>query len=434
MDQTLARELLDFIAASPSTFHVIDNFADMLRKAGCRELREEEPWTLEPGQRYFLTRNGSTLAAFRVPRELRGGFALAAAHSDSPTFKLKENPQRTAAGHYTQLCCEKYGGMLMSTWFDRPLSAAGRVLVRTGDGVETRLVNIDRDLAVIPNVAIHMNRAANDGMKYQANVDTYPLLGSAECGPGILALAAESAGAAEEDIVGHDLFLYCREKGTIFGAQEEYILSPKLDDLECAFALMKGFLSAEESGSLPVCCIFDNEEVGSGTRQGAASTLLRDTLRRIALGLGLGEERYLAMLAGSFLVSADNAHAQHPNHPEYSDSDNCPWPNGGVVIKYNANVRYATDGVSAAVFREICREAGVPVQRYANRSDLPGGSTLGSIAGTLVPVSTVDIGLAQLAMHSAVETGGVADLEYLVRAMEAYFSRTLALRAGKRCF
>ncbi len=415
----LSRALLDFIRRSPSCFHMVENLKNELLAAGYTELRESEYWGIKPGGKYFVTRSGSSIIAFRIPEKVTGGFVMSASHSDSPSFKLKEIAERRSAG-CTQLSTEGYGGMLMATWFDRPLSVAGRVFVREGGKMVQKLVDIDRDLLIIPSVAIHMNRGANEGTKLLANVDTLPLYGGAEAG-GILPLAAASAGVAEGDILGKDLFLYCRTPGTVLGAEGEFIASPKLDDLECAFGCFRGFLAAEERGTIPVCCVFDNEEVGSTTKQGAGSVLLRDTLRRIVRGLGLGEEDYQSMLARSFLVSADNAHAQHPNHPEYSDRDNSPVLNGGVVVKFNANQRYTTDGRSAAIFRSICAEAGVPVQVFSNRSDLPGGSTLGSIANTSVPVCTVDIGMAQLAMHSAYETAGSADVGHLVRAMQGVY-------------
>ena len=423
MKKTLAKELLQFIEKSPSTYHVIENMRRRLLASGYTELEENARWSLVHGGKYFLTRGGTSCIAFRIPEEAARGFMLTASHSDSPSFKLKENPER-AAGHYLQLSTEKYGGMLMAPWFDRPLSIAGRVLVDTENGIETRLVNIDRDLLIIPNLAIHMNRAANDGVKLLANIDTLPLLGGKDSG-GILPIVAKAADVAENDILGSDLFLYCRGEGTLLGENEEYILSPKLDDLECACGCLEGFLAAKESGNIAVCCIFDNEEVGSSTKQGAGSTFLRDTLRRIALCLGKDEQELQMMLARSFLVSADNAHAQHPNHGEYADPDNCPYMNEGVVIKFNANQRYATDGRSCAVFRAVCENAGVPTQVMSNRSDLAGGSTLGSISDTLVPVSTVDIGLPQLAMHSSWETAGVQDYEFLIRAMTEYFGSAL---------
>ena len=275
-----------------------------------------------------------------------------------------------------------------------------------------------------------MNRAANDGFKLMANVDTLPLYGMQEAAGSFRSVVAAAAGVKEDEILGEDLSLYVRTRGTVFGAKDEFVLAPRLDDLGCVFGLLEGILAAAPSGSVPVFCAFDNEEVGSETKQGAASSLLSDTLRRIALALGLGEEGYLRLLAQSFLVSADNAHAVHPNHPEYADMTNTPRMNGGVVIKFNANQRYTTDGVSCALFTAVCREAKAPVQVYANRSDLPGGSTLGSIATTKVSVPSVDIGLAQLAMHSCVETAGAEDLDALVRAMTVYYGKTLR-RAGE---
>ncbi len=424
MQHAPARELLHFIKNSPTCYHVTENIRQKLLANGYTELSERERWEVAPGGKYFVRRNGSSTIAFRVPEMIDGGFAMAAAHSDSPAFRLKEHPDRRSA-HYVQLSTEKYGGMLMSTWFDRPLSVAGRVFVRANGAIAEKLVNVDRDLLVIPSVAIHMNRNANDGMKYQANIDTVPLFSAEDPDTAILPLAAEAAGVRPEDVLGQDLFLYCRGCGTVLGAHGEYILSPKLDDLACVWGCTEGFLSAGDSGSLPVLCIFDNEEVGSATKQGAASTFLRDTLRRISLALGQDEEAFQTTLARSFLVSADNAHAIHPDHPEYADRGNCPRMNGGVVIKFNANQRYATDGRSCAVFRAACAEAGVPVQLMANRSDLPGGSTLGSIAGTLVPVSTVDIGLAQLAMHSSWETMGAQDCAYLAAAAARIFETEL---------
>ncbi|MBQ7491790.1 MAG: M18 family aminopeptidase [Clostridia bacterium] len=433
MAKTPSKELLTFIRKSPSAFHVIANFRAMLLERGYTELRETGRWTIQPGGKYFATRNGSSLIAFRVPQKPEGGFMLAAAHSDSPTFKLKQNPEKLSAGHYVQLSTEKYGGMIMSSWLDRPLSVAGRLLVREKDGLAVKLVDVDRDLLIIPSVAIHMDRTVNDGKKFLANVDTLPLYGGTEAQGGFMKLVAETAGVAEADILGHDLFLYCRQEGVVLGTAEEYLASPKLDDVECAFGCMKGFLQAKESKAVPVCCIFDNEEVGSSTKQGAGSNLLRDVLRRIASALGRDEEGYLAMLAESFMVSADNAHAQHPNHPEYADGGNAPWINEGVVIKFNANQKYTTDAVSCGIFRSVCEEAGVPVQVYANRADLPGGSTLGSIANTKVAVNTVDIGLAQLAMHSSFETAGALDLDYLTKAMTVYFGKTLrATESGYR--
>ena len=420
------REMLSFIDGNPTAYHTTAAVRDILLKAGFAELLESRKWALEPGKDYFVCRNGSSIIAFRMGDQLENySFNVAAAHTDSPCFRIKENAEIHMGQNYTKLNTEGYGGMICSTWMDRPLSVAGRVLIKENDAITSRLLTLDRDLLMIPSVAIHMNRNANDGMKYQANIDTVPLFSAEDPDAAILPLAAEAAGVRPEDVLGQDLFLYCRGEGTLLGENEEYILSPKLDDLECACGCLEGFLAAKESGNIAVCCIFDNEEVGSSTKQGAGSTFLRDTLRRIALCLGKDEQELQMMLACSFLVSADNAHAQHPNHGEYADPDNCPYMNEGVVIKFNANQRYATDGRSCAVFRAVCENAGVPTQVMSNRSDLAGGSTLGSISDTLVPVSTVDIGLPQLAMHSSWETAGVQDYEFLIRAMTEYFGSAL---------
>ena len=414
--------LFDFLNKGVSAFHSAAAAAAILEANGYEECPESAAWELVPGGKYYTTRNGSAVLAWRMPKGPLTGWHAAASHSDSPTWRIKT---LDGADHgFARAEVEGYGGMLMSTWFDRPLSVAGRVFVRANGEIVEKLVSVDRDLLVIPNVAIHMNRTANDGMKYLANIDTLPLLGGKESG-GILPIVAKAADVAENDILGSDLFLYCLGEGTLLGENEEYILSPKLDDLECACGCLEGFLAAKESGNIAVCCIFDNEEVGSSTKQGAGSTFLRDTLRRIALCLGKDEQELQMMLARSFLVSADNAHAQHPNHGEYADPDNCPYMNEGVVIKFNANQRYATDGRSCAIFRAVCENAGVPTQVMSNRSDLPGGSTLGSISDTLVPVSTVDIGLPQLAMHSSWGTAGVQDYEFLIRAMTEYFGSAL---------
>jgi len=427
MRNPAAENLLEFIGKSPSCYHAVENIRRALLEAGYRELREWEPWQLREGGRYFTARNDSSILAFRVPARDFPGFQMAAAHSDAPTFKLKENPE-LADAHYLRLNTEPYGGMLMASWFDRPLSVAGRVMVREEDRIAQKLVALDRDLLMIPSVAIHMNREVNDGFKYLANVDLVPLLGGPESGGKLSAMVAEAAGVRAEDVLGSDLFLYNRQPGVFLGASEEFIASPKLDDLECAYGILRGFLTAQESRSVPVCVIFDNEEVGSLTKQGADSTFLADTLRRICSSLGRTEEEYRMALAQSFLVSADNAHAQHPNHPEYADSRNCPYMNGGVVVKYNANQHYTTDAVSSALFREVCLKAGVPVQTFANRSDMRGGSTLGNISNAQVSVNTVDIGLAQLAMHSSFETAGALDPEYLVRAMGAYYAGSIRRR------
>lgn len=413
-----ATALLDFIHNSPTAFHVVDNLTKLLE--GFTPLSEGEEWALESGKSYYVTRNGSSLIAFRLPEGELKGFHIAAAHSDSPVFKIKPQPEIRERG-YVKLNVEKYGGMLCAPWLDRPLSVAGRLVVRDGEGMAVKLVNVDRDLAIIPNLAIHMNRSVNEGMAYNPQTDLLPIyaLGEEES---FLSLIANEAGVQEQDILDYDLYLYNRMGGSIWGAKGEFISSRSLDDLQCAWPLVKGLALAEKSRHWgAVCCVFDNEEVGSASRQGAASTFLPDVIERICDALGLGVQQSKAVISRSFLISADNAHAVHPNHPEKADPTNQPKLNEGIVIKYNAALRYTTDALSSARFKLLCEKAGVSVQSYTNRSDIPGGSTLGCIALRKLGVSTVDIGLAQLAMHSPYETAGVQDTESLLRVMEHYY-------------
>ena len=419
MENKNAQKLIAFIQKSPTAFQAIDTICGMLK--GFTPLKESEKWQLTPGGKYYVTRNRSSIIAFTLPEQPFDAFQLVASHSDSPTFKIKENAETQVRGHYVQLDTERYGGMIMSSWFDRPLSVAGRVLVRDDKGLRTVLVNIDRDMAVIPNVAIHMNREVNKGYKYNAAVDTFPLWGTEDARGTFRARVAQAAGVAEDDILGADLYLYNRMQGCVWGAGQEFISAPRLDDIECAFCSVEAFLAAKPSRHANVCCVFDNEEVGSTTKQGADSSFLQDTLRRIMLALGRDEEAYYAALANSFMLSADNAHAMHPNHPEFSDPENHTFMNGGIVVKFNANQKYTTDGVSEAVFHQICQKAGVPVQHYANRSDMAGGGTLGNISGSHVSINTLDIGLAQLAMHSSYETAGVRDIDYMIDGMRAFY-------------
>ena len=425
MTDQLNRQLLADLAASPTAFHAVATAAAKLDNAGFARVDAASDWALQGGGKYYFTVNDSTLIAFRLPQGMPTGFIITASHSDSPTFKLKANPRRTAAGRYVQLNTERYGGMLLSTWFDRPLGIAGRLLVEEGGRIVSRLVYPQQNLAIIPSVAPHLNSEANTGFKLNAAVDTYPLFSTAAADGDLMALLAGNAGVTKEQILSHDLYLVCRDGGTTVGSKDEFLCSPRLDDLSCAFGCLEGFLTAAGSDAAAVYCLFDNEEVGSSTKQGAASSVLRDTLRRIFHALGGGEAYWQKLLLSSFLVSADNAHARHPNHGELSDEQNCPYLNGGLVVKYNANQRYTTDGVSDALLGQLCREAGVPLQRYANRSDLPGGSTLGSIATTQVPIRAVDIGLAQLAMHSCYETMGSQDYAHLVNAVTTLYSHSL---------
>ena len=415
-------KLLDFIEKSPTAFQAVDEMQKRLTENGFEVLSEKEYWKLVPGGKYLVTRNNSALIAFCIPEKESRVFHIMASHSDSPSFKIKENPEIKVDNSYVKLNVEKYGGMLMAPWFDRPLSVAGRVIICRNDGLEEKLVDIKRDLVMIPNLAIHMNREANNGVAYNLQKDLQPLFAAGNTDRTLLEIIAEQTGVKKEDIISHDLFLYNRMPGTIWGADKEFVSSARLDDLQCAFASMEGLLRAQNHGSIAVHCVMDNEEVGSGTKQGAASTFLKDTLLRINMGLGRTYEEYLMTLAGSFMVSADNAHALHPNYTDKTDPTNHPVLNKGIVIKFNANQKYCTDAVSAAMFKELCTKAGVPYQTFVNRSDIAGGSTLGNISNTQVPMNTVDIGLPQLAMHSPYETAGVKDTEYLVRAAEELFA------------
>lgn len=424
MYRKTAEELADFLRSCPGVFHTVDRIGKELEANGYERLRECDRWEIQPGGRYYTTRNGSSLIAFHTGSDPDGyGFHIAASHSDFPTFKIKENAELEVKKQYIQLNTEGYGGMLCSTWFDRPLSVAGRLIIKEGDHFTSKLLNVDRDLVLIPSVAIHMNRTANEGTACNKQVDMLPLFGGADGRHGDLKrLIAKEAGVSEDSVYGSDLYLYNRQQPFVWGGQKEFISAPHLDDLQCAWAALRGFLAGHHEKTVQVYACFDNEEVGSGTKQGAGSTFLYDVLRRIHKGLGQTEEDYYRAVARSFMVSADNAHAVHPNHPEKSDPENGVYMNAGIVIKSHAGQKYTSDGASIALFRDLCEKAGVPVQYYANRSDMQSGSTLGNISSAQVSLNTVDIGLAQLAMHSSCETAGVKDTFYMVQAMTQFYS------------
>ena len=413
--------LMNYLDSAHSVFHAVEGLRNILEAQGYTRLQESGKWELASGGKYYMTRGGASIMAFRIPEGDPKGFLMSASHADRPTFKVKENGE--LAGKYTRLAVERYGGMLMAPWLDRPLSIAGRVLVETDKGMETKLIDIDRDLLLIPNVAIHMNRKANDGYTFNPAVDLLPLMGGSEAKGKLNAILEDAAGGK---ILGHDLFLYVRQKASIWGLEEEFLSSAALDDLECAYCCTEGFLNAADTAAVPVLCVFDSEEVGSSSVQGAASDLLENLLTRICKAC---DWDIYEMLSHSFMISADNAHAIHPNHPEFADATNAPVMNSGVVLKFNANQRYCTDGVSGAIFRKACEKVNVPVQSYYNRADLPGGSTLGNISLCHVSVPTADIGLPQLAMHSSYETAGVKDAGYLMDAMASYYGQAISCPA-----
>ena len=422
MYRKTSEELLDFLDASPTCFHAVKNMADTLLANGFTQLSEKEKWKISAGGSYFVTRNGSAMIAFTIPEDGIRGFRIMASHSDSPTFKIKEQPEITVENHYTQLNVEGYGGMTYGPWLDRPLSVAGRIVVKDGTDFAVKLVKIDRDLVLIPNLAIHMNREINKGYQYNPQKDLLPLYGDEAAKGTFMQTIAASAGVNADDILGHDLFLYNRQKGTIWGADGEFISSGRLDDLQCAYASLQGFLQGQKKEYAAIHCVFDNEEVGSETKQGAASTFLKDTLTRICECLSMCREDYLVAIASSFMVSADNAHAVHPNHTGKTDPTNRPYLNEGIVIKYNGDQKYCTDAVSSSMFKALCSACNVSFQTFANRSDMAGGSTLGNISTAQVALNTVDIGLAQLAMHSPYETAGVKDTCDLIRVAAALFA------------
>lgn len=427
-DVAVSQDLIAFIRSCPSMFHTAATICRRLEDAGFKPLAEGARWDVQPGGAYYTTRNNSSTIAFKVGADVQlpSHFQIAAVHGDSPGYKLKAEPALKGPGDYVRLNVESYGGVIDSTWLDRPLGLAGRVLVRTNEGIASRLLFIDRDVLLIPNVAIHLNHGINKGFAYNRQVDLCPLFSAGELSADALdELVAEELGVSADRIVARDLFLVNRQQPVIWGAADEFVSAPHLDDLQGAYSCLAGFLSGGNERTVSVYACFDNEEVGSGTKQGALSTFLADTLQRICEALGGTAEDYRRAIAASFLVSCDNAHAVHPNHPEITDDENRTWLNGGVVVKEAANQKYTTDAFSRAVFEEVCRRADVPVQHFANRSDRAGGSTLGNLSNTQVSVHAVDIGLPQLAMHSSYETAGVRDTRSAVRALTAFFDTDL---------
>lgn len=412
-----------FIDSNPTAFHVVDTCRKELTAHKFTEVNEGEDWKLKKGGKYFVTRNDSSILAFCVPKKTPKGFHIFAAHTDSPCFRIKEKPEMCFEDNYVRLNVEKYGGMILSSWLDRPVSVAGRVIVSEDGKLVTKLVNIDKDLMQIPNAAIHMNGDLNKGFTYSVQNDLLPLFSGISGKGKFDELIADAAGVSKEDILGKDLFVYSRQKAQFMGLNNEFVIAPRLDDQACCYAGLKGLLESKEGEFIRVLALFDNEEVGSGTKQGADSTLLEDTLFRISDSLSMSRTDYLKTLAESFAISADNAHSVHPALAGKADPTNRPYMNKGVVLKYNGSQRYATDAASAAYFKMVCNEAGVPVQTYANQSDIMGGSTLGNISTSHVSIKTADIGLAQLAMHSSCETMGADDLKDMIALSKVFFSK-----------
>lgn len=425
----ILKDLMNFLDSSVTMFHAINECEKVLKDSGYIYLPENEKWNIRAGK-YYTKRNSSSLIAF----DIANGdyhFQISAAHSDSPTFKLKDRPIIESNG-YLKLNVEAYGGMIDATWLDKPLTLAGRVMVDTGCGIETRLLYIDKDLLIIPNVPIHFNREINKGFAFNNQVDMLPVFSAGNLSEADFdKMLAKELGVKPEAILAKDLYLVNRQKATVIGYDNELISSGRLDDLECVYTSLLGFIEAMNNDHINVFAVFDNEEVGSVTKQGAMSTFLVSTLNRINKALGKSDEDYYRAIAKSMLISCDNAHAIHPNHPELFDVKNRPVLNQGIAIKESANQKYTTDAFSRAILKKILDNKNIPYQTFANRSDIVGGSTLGNLSNTAVSMNAVDIGLPQLAMHSAYETAGAKDVEYAIEALRAFFETNIDIKDDK---
>ena len=406
--------LFDFLNKGVSAFHSTAAAVEILEANGYENRPETAAWELVPGGKYYTTRNGSAVLAWRMPKGTLTGWHVTASHSDSPTWKIKELDGGKDAV-FARAETEGYGGMIMPSWIDRPLSVAGRILVHP-----------DRALACIPNVCIHFDHEVNKGKNYNPQVDLQPIFGAA--GTTLREVLAEEAGVKGEDILDSDLVLCTREQAERVGLKGEYFMSGRIDDLECAYTTLWGFLQGEgkEDGRGDMWVMFDNEEVGSSSRQGAQGTLMANVLARVEEKLGVTREQSIRACTNSLLLSADNGHATHPNHPEKSDPAHPVTLGGGVLLKYNARQTYTTSGFTGSAFSAICRKAGVPVQAASNRADVPGGSTLGNLLGHQILIPMVDIGLAQLAMHSSMETASCIDAEYMAKAVAEFYNTPIS--------
>ena len=428
-EKEFAIELIDFIYDSPTAFHAVDSVKTILDKQGFIELKEEDSWKLEKGGKYYVTKNDSALTAFVVGKGKieEHGFRIIGAHTDSPCFRIKPAAEMTVENHYIKLNTETYSGPILSTWMDRPLSVAGRVTLRGGDlfNPVTRLVNIKKPILIIPNLAIHMNRNMNQGIELNKQKDMLPLMGlineNLEKDNYLITTIAKDLNVEFKEILDFDLFLYEYEKGTIMGLNDEFISSPRLDDLAMVHAGITAIAMSEAVNNTNVVVCFDNEDIGSSSKQGADSPLLSNILERIVVTMGGDRQDYFRAIAKSFMISADMAHAVHPNVGEKHDPQNRPLINKGPVIKLSANMKYTTDSNSSAVYAGICEKAGVPIQYFVNRSDEAGGSTIGPITASHLNIRSVDIGNPTLAMHSVRELSGVTDHTYVTKSFAEFY-------------
>lgn len=428
----MIHRLIDFLNDSPVNFLAVATVRRRLEEKGYVFFDAKDSMTnIQPGQKFFCVKNNSSIYAFHIGMKpvYETGFHIICAHSDSPTFKIKPKCEMTTEGGIVKLNTELYGGAIMSTWFDRPLSIAGRVIVRSADIMrpETRLLQIRRPILVIPNIAIHFNRQVNDGVSLSKQKDMLPVLGivskELERGNMLLHLIADELKVRKEDILDFDLFLYDTTPACLVGLNNEFISSGRLDDLSMVHAGLEALLADDNTPeTTKVLAIFDNEETGSQTKQGAGSPFLSDTIKRVIMANGGGTDDYFKAVERSFMISADNAHAWHPNYPEKMDPTNHPQMGGGPVIKFNASQKYASDALSASIFASICEKANVPYQKFVNHSDIAGGSTLGNILASSLPVNGVDMGNPIWAMHSVRETGNVDDHIYCIKAFTEFYS------------
>lgn len=427
-EYAIAREMLDFIDASPVSFFAIANVQKEIMTHGFRRCYENKSNNIKPGDKIFFKRNGTCLLAFNIGKNVNKeniGYHIVISHCDSPSFKVKPSADGKTDS-YNKINVEPYGGMICSTWLDRPLSVAGRIMVKDGNKITTRLINIDEDLLMIPNMCIHYNRDANSGYAYNMAVDMQPFVAESLEGKPFKSIIAENIGVKEDSIMNFDLFLYNRQKGIVWGRNNEYISSSRLDDQECVFTSLKAFLETENDDCINVLFVADNEEVGSSSRQGADADFLDVTTNMISKCLEV--ENPLIARANSFMISADNGHAVHPNNPGISDPNNRIYMNKGIAIKFNASQRYTSDATSSSVFQFLCDEENVPYQFFTNRSDLRGGSTLGNIVLSHMSMYSVDVGLPQLAMHSSYETAGTKDVMYAYKAFKKFYSSKITIK------
>lgn len=427
------KELIEFIGESYTCFHAVSEIEKRLKSEGYTKFNEQDSWGIKKGSKHYVVRNQSSIIAFNVGENITDlRFNMAASHSDSPNFKVKPNALVKGA-EVLKLNTEGYGGMIGSTWLDRPLTLAGRVMVKQDNKIVSKLF-AKKDCLLIPSLAIHLNRGSQTKTELNLQIDLLPIVSEMDEDFTVNGFICDEVGCDKDDIVGFDLYVVNGEDGKIWGVHNEFVSSPRIDDLQCAYATLKGFVEAENNESVNIYACFDNEEVGSRTRQGADSTFLNDVLLRINNGLGFTQEDYYRTLARSFMVSCDNGHAVHPNHPGKSDETNRVFLNKGIVIKFNAAQSYTSDALSASIFKDICKTENIPTQYYTNRSDLVGGGTLGNVSASHVSVMSVDIGCPQWAMHSAYETCGSKDTEYMIKAIKAFYQSNISNEDGNVYF